>query len=235
MPRNLRNIAIIAHVDHGKTTLVDKLLAQSGTFAAHEHIEERVMDSNDLERERGITILAKNTAVRYNDLLINIVDTPGHADFGGEVERTLSMVDGVMLLVDASEGPLPQTRFVLRKALERQGFDVRTAGSYREALGAASQCVPDILIADIGLPDKDGFEVLKTMRRAYPTLRGIVVTGSVSVEGAAQSREAGFNEYLNKPISTERLVEAIHRVMMAALSKIPLEKAPHYPSPAATG
>jgi GTP-binding protein len=114
----LRNIAIIAHVDHGKTTLVDALLHQSGVFRANERVAERVMDSNELERERGITILAKNTAVHYAGHLINIVDTPGHADFGGEVERTLSMVDGVMLLVDASEGPLPQTRFVLRKALE---------------------------------------------------------------------------------------------------------------------
>jgi GTP-binding protein len=115
-----RNVAIIAHVDHGKTTLVDALLHQSGTFRANERVAERAMDSNELERERGITILAKNTAVHYKDTLINIVDTPGHADFGGEVERTLSMVDGVMLLVDASEGPLPQTRFVLRKALERR-------------------------------------------------------------------------------------------------------------------
>ena len=115
-----RNVAIIAHVDHGKTTLVDALLHQSGTFRSNERVAERAMDNTDLERERGITILAKNTAVHYHDLLINIVDTPGHADFGGEVERTLSMVDGVMLLVDASEGPLPQTRFVLRKALERR-------------------------------------------------------------------------------------------------------------------
>jgi GTP-binding protein len=114
-----RNVAIIAHVDHGKTTLVDALLRQSGAFRANQQVADRVMDNIDLERERGITILAKNTAVHYKDLLINIVDTPGHADFGGEVERTLSMVDGVMLLVDASEGPLPQTRFVLRKALER--------------------------------------------------------------------------------------------------------------------
>jgi len=114
-----RNVAIIAHVDHGKTTLVDGLLRQSGVFLAHERVAERALDNTDLERERGITILAKNTAVHYRDLLINIVDTPGHADFGGEVERTLSMVDGVLLLVDASEGPLPQTRFVLRKALER--------------------------------------------------------------------------------------------------------------------
>ncbi len=117
MTRNVRNIAIIAHVDHGKTTLVDKLLRQSGTFAAHQHIAERVMDSNDLEKERGITILAKNCAVQYEGTHINIVDTPGHADFGGEVERVLSMVDSVLLLVDAVEGPMPQTRFVTRKAL----------------------------------------------------------------------------------------------------------------------
>ncbi|MBW8066486.1 translational GTPase TypA [Ferrovum sp.] len=117
MARHLRNIAIIAHVDHGKTTLVDKLLQQSGTFAAHQHVTERVMDSNDLEKERGITILAKNCAVDYEGTHINIVDTPGHADFGGEVERVLSMVDGVLLLVDAVEGPMPQTRFVTRKAL----------------------------------------------------------------------------------------------------------------------
>ncbi len=118
MISNIRNIAIIAHVDHGKTTLVDAMLNQSGTFRANESHVERVMDSNELERERGITILAKNTAIFYEDVKINIVDTPGHADFGGEVERALKMVDGVMLLVDASEGPLPQTRYVLSKALE---------------------------------------------------------------------------------------------------------------------
>ena len=117
MNRPIRNIAIIAHVDHGKTTLVDCLLRQSGTFAAHEKVTERVMDSNDIERERGITILAKNCAIEYGGTRINIVDTPGHADFGGEVERVLSMVDGVLLLVDAVEGPMPQTRFVTRKAL----------------------------------------------------------------------------------------------------------------------
>jgi len=115
--RKLRNIAIIAHVDHGKTTLVDKLLVQAGTFAAYQHVAERMMDSNDIERERGITIVAKNCAIEYGDTHINIVDTPGHADFGGEVERVLSMVDGVLLLVDAVEGPMPQTRFVTRKAL----------------------------------------------------------------------------------------------------------------------
>jgi GTP-binding protein len=120
MPRNeaLRNVAIVAHVDHGKTTLVDAMLRQTGAFGAREELVDRVMDSTDLEREKGITILAKNTAVRYGDVKINIIDTPGHADFGGEVERGLTMVDGVLLLVDASEGPLPQTRFVLRKTLE---------------------------------------------------------------------------------------------------------------------
>ncbi|HEY0268401.1 MAG TPA: translational GTPase TypA [Methyloradius sp.] len=117
MSRNLRNIAIIAHVDHGKTTMVDKLLQQAGTFASHQAVTERVMDSNDLEKERGITILAKNTAVNFEGTHINIVDTPGHADFGGEVERVLGMVDGVVLLVDAVEGPMPQTRFVTKKAL----------------------------------------------------------------------------------------------------------------------
>src|SRR5690554_959408 len=121
---DLRNVAIVAHVDHGKTTLVDAMLWQGGAFGDHAHVDERAMDSGDLEREKGITILAKNTAIRYTGsaagpegVTINVIDTPGHADFGGEVERGLSMVDGVVLLVDASEGPLPQTRFVLRKAL----------------------------------------------------------------------------------------------------------------------
>src|ERR1700728_1370267 len=118
MSENTRNIAIIAHVDHGKTTLVDALLKQSGIFRVNEAVAERVMDSNDLERERGITILAKITGVRFHGTKINIVDTPGHSDFGGEVERALKIVDGVILLVDASEGPLPQTRYVLMKALE---------------------------------------------------------------------------------------------------------------------
>src|SRR3981081_1071669 len=119
MSENIRNIAIIAHVDHGKTTLVDAMLRQSGIFRSNEEVAERVMDSNDLERERGITILSKITGVRFHGTKINIVDTPGHSDFGGEVERALKMVNGVMLLVDASEGPLPQTRYVLSKALEQ--------------------------------------------------------------------------------------------------------------------
>ncbi|MDD3463302.1 MAG: GTP-binding protein, partial [Sulfurospirillaceae bacterium] len=111
--QEFRNIAVIAHVDHGKTTLVDELLKQSGTYTAHQKVEERAMDSNDLEKERGITILSKNTAIRYKDTKINIIDTPGHADFGGEVERVLKMVDGVLLLVDAQEGVMPQTKFVV--------------------------------------------------------------------------------------------------------------------------
>src|SRR3954462_7776999 len=115
---DIRNVAIVAHVDHGKTTLVDAMLWQSGAFRANQDVDERVLDSHDLEREKGITILSKNTSVHHGGVKLNIVDTPGHADFGGEVERGLTMVDGVLLLVDASEGPLPQTRFVLRKALE---------------------------------------------------------------------------------------------------------------------
>ncbi|MFN7455353.1 MAG: GTP-binding protein, partial [Pseudobdellovibrionaceae bacterium] len=118
-PKKIRNIAIIAHVDHGKTTLVDHLIKQAGTFRDNEHVADRLMDSMDLEKERGITIAAKNASFMYEGYKINIVDTPGHSDFGGEVERVLNMVDGAILLVDASEGPLPQTRFVLKKALEQ--------------------------------------------------------------------------------------------------------------------
>jgi GTP-binding protein len=142
MRRPLRNIAIIAHVDHGKTTLVDKLLQQAGTFAKHQHLVERVMDSGDIEKERGITILAKNTAVDYHGVHINIVDTPGHADFGGEVERVLSMVDGVVLLVDAVEGPMPQTRFVTRKALA-QGLKPILVVNKVDRDGARSDWVVD--------------------------------------------------------------------------------------------
>src|SRR3954468_18105927 len=118
--KELRNVAIIAHVDHGKTTLIDSILKQSGTFRANEAVDTCVMDSNDIEKERGITILAKCTSVYWNDIHINIIDTPGHADFGGEVERVLSMADGVILLVDAAEGPMPQTKFVLKKAFQHE-------------------------------------------------------------------------------------------------------------------
>jgi GTP-binding protein len=164
-----RNIAIIAHVDHGKTTLVDALLQQSGVFRANERVIERAMDSNELERERGITILAKNTAVHYKTLLINIVDTPGHADFGGEVERTLSMVDGVMLLVDASEGPLPQTRFVLRKALERQLPPIVVINKIDRSDARPAEVLNEIydLFIDLDASDSQlGFPVLYTNAKA---------------------------------------------------------------------
>ena len=177
-----RNVAIIAHVDHGKTTLVDALLHQSGTFRANERVAERALDSNELERERGITILAKTTAVHYKDTLINIVDTPGHADFGGEVERTLSMVDGVLLLVDASEGPLPQTRFVLRKALERQ-------------------LPPIVVINKIDRPDARPREVLNEIydlfidldateaQLEFPVLYTNAKTGTCSLDATTSGRD----------------------------------------------
>jgi len=163
-----RNVAIIAHVDHGKTTLVDALLHQSGVFRSNERVAERAMDNTELERERGITILAKNTAVHYRDVLINIVDTPGHADFGGEVERTLSMVDGVMLLVDASEGPLPQTRFVLRKALERRLTPIVVINKIDRPDARAQEVLNEIydLFIDLdALEDQLDFPVLYTNAR----------------------------------------------------------------------
>ena len=175
MSQTIRNIAIIAHVDHGKTTLVDAMLRQSGTFRANEQVAERVMDSNDLERERGITILAKNTAIHYQGGKINIVDTPGHADFGGEVERGLKMVDGVMLLVDAAEGPLPQTRYVLSKALE-------------------ARLKPIVVINKIDRPDARAQEVLNEIydlfidldaeedQLDFPVLYTVAKTGTASTE-----------------------------------------------------
>ena len=177
-----RNVAIIAHVDHGKTTLVDGLLRQSGVFRANEKVAERVMDNTDLERERGITILAKNTAVRYHDYLINIVDTPGHADFGGEVERTLSMVDGVILLVDASEGPLPQTRFVLRKALERRLPPIVVINKIDRTdarAGAVLNEVYDLFIDLDATEDLLEFPVLYTNAKA----------GTCSVDAATQDAD----------------------------------------------
>jgi len=176
----LRNIAIVAHVDHGKTTLVDALLHQSGIFRANERVAERVMDSNALERERGITILAKNTAVHYHDTLINIVDTPGHADFGGEVERTLSMVDGIMLLVDASEGPLPQTRFVLRKALERRLTPIVVINKIDRS-DARSQAVLnevyDLFIDLDAIEEQLDFPVIYTNARAGTATMDLSVPG----------------------------------------------------------
>src|SRR5690606_8987235 len=152
---NLRNIAIIAHVDHGKTTLVDQLLQQSGAFRVNEAVQERVMDSNDLERERGITILAKNTAITYHDYLINIVDTPGHADFGGEVERIMKMVDGVLLVVDAFEGCMPQTKFVLRKALEQQLTPIVVVNKIDRPNARPAEVVDEVLELFIDLEATD--------------------------------------------------------------------------------
>jgi GTP-binding protein len=169
-----RNVAIIAHVDHGKTTLVDALLHQSGIFRVNERVAERAMDNTDLERERGITILAKNTAVHYRDTLINIVDTPGHADFGGEVERTLAMVDGVLLLVDASEGPLPQTRFVLRKALERRLTPIVVINKIDRADARIQEVLNEIydLFIDLDAAEEQlDFPVLYTSARAGTSTR----------------------------------------------------------------
>src|SRR5712664_576097 len=169
MSENIRNIAIIAHVDHGKTTLVDAMLKQSGIFRANEAVEERVMDSNDLEKERGITILSKITGVRFHGTKINIVDTPGHSDFGGEVERALKIVDGVMLLVDASEGPLPQTRYVLMKALESRLPQIvvinkidRPDSRIQEVLNE----IYDLFIDLDATEDQLGFPVIYTNGRA---------------------------------------------------------------------
>ncbi len=171
---NLRNIAIIAHVDHGKTTLVDQMLKQSGTFRANEQVAERVMDSNDLERERGITILSKNTSVRYKDVKINIVDTPGHADFGGEVERILTMVDGVLLLVDAFEGCMPQTRFVLKKALGLGKKPVVVVNKIDRPMARPQEVVDEVLDLFIELgADDDQLEfpvVYASGRDGYATL-----------------------------------------------------------------
>ena len=152
---DVRNIAIIAHVDHGKTTMVDQLLKQSGTFRSNEHVEERAMDSGDIERERGITILAKNTAIQYKDKRINILDTPGHADFGGEVERIMKMVDGVLLVVDAYEGCMPQTRFVLKKALEQSLTPIVVVNKIDRDFARPSEVVDEVidLFIELGADD----------------------------------------------------------------------------------
>src|SRR5499426_3787575 len=168
MSKNLRNIAIIAHVDHGKTTLVDAMLKQSGIFRANEEVVERVMDSNDLERERGITILAKTTGIRYHNVKINIVDTPGHSDFGGEVERALKIVDGVMLLVDASEGPLPQTRYVLMKALEAKLTPIVVINKIDRPDARAQEVLNEVYVLFIDLDateDQLDFPVLYTIAK----------------------------------------------------------------------
>ncbi|EAC3244598.1 GTP-binding protein, partial [Listeria monocytogenes] len=152
---DIRNVAIIAHVDHGKTTLVDQLLRQSGTFRDNETVAERAMDNNDLERERGITILAKNTAIKYEDTRVNIMDTPGHADFGGEVERIMKMVDGVLLVVDAYEGTMPQTRFVLKKALEQNLTPIVVVNKIDRDFARPEEVVDEVLELFIELGAND--------------------------------------------------------------------------------
>jgi len=188
---SIRNIAIIAHVDHGKTTLVDGMLRQSGAFRSNEIVAERVMDSNELERERGITILAKNTAVFYHDIKINIVDTPGHSDFGGEVERALKMVDGVMLLVDASEGPLPQTRYVLSKALEAGLPPVLVINKIDRPDARAQEVLNEVYDLFIDLDAKEdqlGFPVLYTNAKAG--------TASASANGSGRDLQPLFDAIL---------------------------------------
>jgi GTP-binding protein len=188
----IRNIAIIAHVDHGKTTLVDAMLRQSGTFRSNETLVERVMDSNELERERGITILAKNTAILYHDVKINIVDTPGHSDFGGEVERALKMVDGVMLLVDASEGPLPQTRYVLGKALEAQLPPILVINKIDRSDARPQEVLNEVYDLFIDLDAKEeqlDFPVLYTNAKAG--------TASSDIKGGGENLKPLFDAIIN--------------------------------------
>ncbi|MDE3838372.1 translational GTPase TypA [Bacillus methanolicus] len=176
---DIRNIAIIAHVDHGKTTLVDQLLKQAGTFRSNEHVEERAMDSNDLERERGITILAKNTAIQYKNTKINILDTPGHADFGGEVERIMKMVDGVLLVVDAYEGCMPQTRFVLKKALEQNLTPIVVVNKIDRAFARPEEVVDEVLDLFIELDANE--EQLE-----FPVIYASAINGTASTDPTKQ-------------------------------------------------
>src|SRR5208282_865639 len=191
MSQNTRNIAIIAHVDHGKTTLVDAMLRQSGIFTTHETVVERVMDSNDLEKERGITILAKITGVRFHGTKINIVDTPGHSDFGGEVERALKIVDGVMLLVDASEGPLPQTRYVLMKALEAKLTPIVVINKIDRPDARVAEVLDEIydLFIDLGA-EEDQLD--------FPVLYAVAKNGvaKISLEDPSESLQPLFESII---------------------------------------
>ncbi len=179
---DIRNIAIIAHVDHGKTTLVDQLLKQSGIFRENEHVEERAMDSNDLERERGITILAKNTAVQYKNVKINILDTPGHADFSGEVERIMKLVDGVLLVVDSYEGVMPQTRFVLKKALEQNVTPVVVVNKIDKEAARPEEVVDEVLDLFIELDATD--EQLD-----FPVVYASAMNGTASLDPDPANQE----------------------------------------------
>jgi len=202
---NLRNIAIIAHVDHGKTTLVDKLLQQSGTFKYHEAVQERAMDSNDIERERGITILAKNTAINYKDYLINIVDTPGHADFGGEVERIMKMVDGVLLVVDAFEGCMPQTKFVLRKALESNLTPIVVVNKIDRPNASPTQVIDEVLDLFIELGAND-------QQLEFPVVyaSALMGTSSLNVDKQDENMQALYETIIeNIPAPTESTVDPL--------------------------
>ncbi|MFB5677297.1 translational GTPase TypA [Paenibacillus terreus] len=202
---NIRNIAIIAHVDHGKTTLVDKLLQQSGTFREHEAVQERAMDSNDLERERGITILAKNTAITYKDYLINIVDTPGHADFGGEVERIMKMVDGVLLVVDAYEGCMPQTKFVLRKALEQNLTPIVVVNKIDRPAARPAEVIDEVLDLFIELGANDD-------QLDFPVVYASALNGTSSMDPDKQdsNMEALYNTIVEHiPAPTENVNEPL--------------------------
>lgn len=192
---DLRNIAIIAHVDHGKTTLVDQLLHQAGTFRANEQVAERAMDSNDLERERGITILAKNTAINYKDTRINILDTPGHADFGGEVERIMKMVDGVVLVVDAYEGCMPQTRFVLKKALEQNLNPVVVVNKIDRDFARPEEVIDEVLDLFIELDANE--EQLE-----FPVVYASAINGTASLDPKQQDEnmEASFSLLEGSPL-----------------------------------
>ncbi len=187
---NLRNVAIIAHVDHGKTTLVDELLKQSGTFRTNEAVAERAMDSNDIERERGITILAKNTAIDYKETRINIVDSPGHADFGGEVERIMRMVDGVILVVDAREGCMPQTRFVLKKALDQGLRPIVVVNKIDKPMVRPLDVVDEVvdLLIDLGA-DEDQLE--------FPVVYTSAVSGSSSFDPDPEKQEDTITHVLD--------------------------------------
>ena len=197
-----RNVAIIAHVDHGKTTLVDAMFRQGGVFNSHERITERAMDSNELERERGITILAKNTAVHYGETLINIMDTPGHADFGGEVERVLSMADGVVLLVDAAEGPLPQTRFVLRKAFERGLPPIVVINKIDRADARAKEVLNEVYDLFI---DLDATE--DQIERPVDQFEQFLFAGDLEQAGAEIARDAVVGHRAGQALGQDGLVK----------------------------
>lgn len=179
---DIRNVAIIAHVDHGKTTLVDELLKQSDTLSARAHLDDRAMDSNDLEKERGITILAKNTAVKYKDKHINILDTPGHADFGGEVERIMKMVDGVVLVVDAYEGTMPQTRFVLKKALDQGLTPIVVVNKIDKPSARPEEVVDEVLelLIELGA-DEEQLE--------FPVVYASAINGTSSLSDDLETQE----------------------------------------------